>query len=1060
MADSPTERKRTGKALRASRTRPARLGRLYAALSATNEAMLRAIGPQVLQERVCEIAIEHGGFQLAVIRVVDREGRRLVPTVVRGQSARELGERELSIEPGAPQGRLTAAVAARTGTCQVANDLRQPPELMQWRAAALGAGIASTASLPVRRAGQVFAVLSLFSREPGYFDDELVALLERMVANLSFALDSIDQDERRRAAEQALRESEARFRSLTRLSSDFYWETDEQHRFTELAYGTGHRPTVPYGTQIGKTRWEIPYLAPDEAGWRAHRAILDARLPFREFEFARPGIDAQARHFTISGEPLTDSDGRFRGYRGIGREITDRKLAEGALRESEARFRSLTDLSSDWYWEQDETLRFTRFSGDLNRHLGVPAERVVGLRRWELPMIEPLSSTWGEHRRDVEAHRPFRDFEYRLIGDDGKQRYCSVTGLPMFDDRGNFRGFRGIAREITARKEAERQLALHAQRQEWIARFGQRALESVGLDGLFLQAAEAAGGVGADGAAVYELIPASGEFLVRAAIGRGTRPATGSALRVCDDCPLRRAAEGAESLAPDDHGAEICASAACTWGASMASAACVRIRGEDGNLGVLSVLAAPAGAFGTDELKFVRTIANVLSTAVQRHGAEQRLAQLAQFDTVTGLPNRNLMRDRLGQAIERAKRHRRRAGVLFLDLDRFKLVNDTLGHEQGDRLLEKVGRRLRACVRASDSVARFSGDEFVVVLSEIAAGEDAALVAQKMLEAMGAPFELGGHEASVGASIGIALYPDDGDEVDALLKAADAAMYRAKESGRAAYRFFVPDMNRESHERVQLQSDLRRAIERGEFQLAYQPKVELGSGRVCGVEALLRWMHPIRGTLPASEFVTTLEEIGLIEAAGEWVVGAACAQIRAWRVAGLEPVPVTVNVSARQLRCHALDARIIGLVAAAGVEPALLEIDVAEGHLAAEAEHVIRVLARLREAGIRASIDDFGTGYSNFALLARFPVTALKVDRRFVRDLPADAAAAALVRAAIDLAHGLGFAVTAEGVETEDQAAFLRRHGCDWAQGHLFGKPMAPAEIAALLARAAIINAA
>ena len=380
------------------------------------------------------------------------------------------------------------------------------------------------------------------------------------------------------------------------------------------------------------------------------------------------------------------------------------------------------------------------------------------------------------------------------------------------------------------------------------------------------------------------------------------------------------------------------------------------------------------------------------------------------------------------------------------------LVNDTLGHPAGDELLKEAAQRLMGSIRTGDTVARIAGDEFAIILADLARADDAALVAQKVIERLAQPVQVRAQEVFVTASIGIATFPADGGDAETLLGAADAAMYRAKQSGRNAYQFFTSEINLRTRARAQMGSELRRALEREEFALEYQPKFDLQGRRPCAAEALLRWKHPERGMVPPSEFIPVLEESGLIVAVGEWVLQRACADIKDWKRAGLKPVPIAVNLSARQFRQQDLDARIRALVAAAGVDPALIELEITESQLMQDPDHAIRVMRSLSGAGIRLAIDDFGTGYSSLSYLSRFPVSSLKIDRSFVAEVLTDEAAAAIVRAIIDMAHTLGFTVIAEGVETDAQAAFLRGMSCEQAQGFLFAHPMPAAEFRALIA--------
>ncbi|HYD56272.1 MAG TPA: EAL domain-containing protein, partial [Burkholderiales bacterium] len=485
--------------------------------------------------------------------------------------------------------------------------------------------------------------------------------------------------------------------------------------------------------------------------------------------------------------------------------------------------------------------------------------------------------------------------------------------------------------------------------------------------------------------------------------------------------------------------------------ATQAACAVVAIaRGDAGALG--RVLEKSGGALSEEECKFLDAAASVLSAGLRRIESESRLAFLAQFDALTGLPNRALLADRFAQMIVQARRRASLLGVLFIDLDHFKLVNDSLGHAGGDALLKEVAARLQGCVRAGDTVARISGDEFAVLLADLARAEDAALVAQKILDRLAEPVAVAGKETFVSASIGIAAFPADGADAETLLRAADAAMYRAKQAGRNAYQFFTPEIDQRTRARAQLGSELRRALERNEFELAYQPKISLRTGEACGAEALLRWRRPDGEVVSPAQFIPVLEETGLIVAVGEWVLTRACADLKAWQAAGLRVVPIAVNLSARQFRQSDLEARIRSIIEAAGVAPGLLELEITESQLMQDPEHAVRVLEALHAAGIGIAIDDFGTGYSSLSYLTRFPVSSLKIDRSFVADVLSDRADATIVRTVVDMAHSLGVTVVAEGVETEAQAAFLSALGCEQAQGFLFARPMPAAALAERIA--------
>jgi diguanylate cyclase (GGDEF)-like protein len=430
-----------------------------------------------------------------------------------------------------------------------------------------------------------------------------------------------------------------------------------------------------------------------------------------------------------------------------------------------------------------------------------------------------------------------------------------------------------------------------------------------------------------------------------------------------------------------------------------------------------------------------------------RKATEEQILFHATHDVLTGLPNRALFDDRLATALKHVVRSADMLAVLFLDLDRFKNVNDTLGHTIGDTLLVALSRRLRATVRAEDTVARMGGDEFIFILRGLKNAEDAVKPAQKILEAIRPPFHIGGHELHVTASIGISLYPADGLGPGQLLKCADLALYRAKERGRDRLQLYNPTFKVRVFEQMVLEGRLRRALEQREFELLYQPQVGLDTGTVVGFEALLRWRHPELGMVAPDEFVPLAEESGLIEPLGIWVLRTACEQHRAWRQAGLPNLRLAVNMSARQFERPGLEGRIREMLGETEMDARRLELELTERVLMQEGDHTGTVLANLSDLGVSLALDDFGTGYSSLSYLKRFPITRVKIDRCFVRDIATSGGDAAVARAVIAMAHGLGVEVVAEGIETQEQLTVLRRYGCDEGQGFLLGRPVVPSEV-------------
>ena len=638
-------------------------------------------------------------------------------------------------------------------------------------------------------------------------------------------------------------------------------------------------------------------------------------------------------------------------------------------------------------------------------------------------------------------------FEFLQKGDLTEGTLMRLVRLAMMQAR-TYRSLRDSRKAEAALRESEARFRS-------LACLGQSALVKSTPAELVEQTARAIlDALTVEAVAYVDTDPSADGLVLRAVIGHGATGAAPGPIAGGADNPIDQVMASSHLLLTEGEKLPF------PWAHHLRSAALVPVRDGDKVRGVLCACCKQPEAFGAEELNFVQAASSVLSTALQRMDSEARLAYLAQFDPLTALPNRALLTDRLSQMIVQAKRRCAPVAVLFIDLDGFKGINDTLGHAGGDELLKEVAVRLQSAVRTGDTVARISGDEFAIVLADLVRPEDAALVAQKVIERLAESIYAQGAEVFVTASVGLAAFPADGADAETLINAADAAMYRVKQSGRNSYQFFTADINQRSRARVQLGSELRRALEREEFVLFYQPRYELTTRRPSGAEALLRWRHPERGIVSPAEFVPVLEETGLIVPVGEWALRRACEDLKAWQSAGLKIGPVSVNLSARQFRHQALDARIHSLVTQVGVDPGLIELEITESYLMQDPDQAIRVMRGLTENGFRIAIDDFGTGYSSLAYVTRFPVSALKVDRSFVRDMSRNKSDATIVRTIIEMAHSLGFTVIAEGVETEEQATLLQLLRCEQAQGYLFNRPMPAAELIRLYGRPARRSAA
>jgi diguanylate cyclase (GGDEF)-like protein len=630
---------------------------------------------------------------------------------------------------------------------------------------------------------------------------------------------------------------------------------------------------------------------------------------------------------------------------------------------------------------------------------------------------------------------------------DGATMQCERTVVPIYGAGQAIEKYICIDIDITARKQFEHAIMDNAQRQTLVAALGHKALHSNSLEELFGHAgAAAARGLNSPYAAVLEADSNRNAAIVRAVFG-WTEDLVGSEFegRVTGAAP-------ASGLLP--------------WSVALRAA-----KGIAGGLdvaifrgarlfGTLGVYETAARTFSAVEVDFLKSIAAIVATALQRDDARSRVTFLDQYDPLTNLPNRRRLTRFLDESILRARGRSDSCAFLIIDLDRFKDINDTLGHSAGDQLLELAARRLLDCVRAGDVVGRLGGDEFAVVLPAAAPRRESGAVAAAIVDALARPFTVQGHQVYATASVGIAAWPGDGDSADALVRSADTAMYSAKNNGRSTYAFYAAEMNESATRRLRVEAELREALRRREFEMHYQAKVSLATGKLAGFEALLRWRHPERGLVPPLEFIGLLEDTGLIIPVGEWIIETVCGQLALWQAAGLDVVPVAVNLSARQFQQADLASVIARIVASAGVDAHLLEFELTESLLMADPEAAAATLAAIKEQGMRLSVDDFGTGYSSLAYLKRFPLDTLKIDRAFVRELPYDGDDAAITQAVVSLAHHLSLKVVAEGVETVEQARALHGYGCDQIQGYFASKPLPAAQCAALLAKGQLLDRA
>ena len=809
----------------------------------------------------------------------------------------------------------------------------------------------------------------------------------------------------RKAAEQGLRESESRFRSLVELSSDWYWETDEDLRFREMTGGGkfGASPDAAPDTFAGRRRWELPGAEPLEGDWTAHRAVLERREPFRNFLMRRRLPNGSSRVLSVNGAPMFDGQGTFRGYRGTSSDVTHMHRVEAKLR----RFRLAMDHSADLIGLIDlESMRYVDVNDPLCAALGYSREELLRMHPDELipHSREDLRAlytrlTLGGDVPAIRSH--YRCKDGTLLPYESRRHAVLSDGRWLIVS---------IARDIRAELAAEQ--ALRRREEEF------RAVAENAPDGIMRFDPELRC------LYVNEALAKTAGHPVSFFIGRplaqfGIPEDLTGALSAA----LRRALDTGDTQAIDF-------AFAGPRGERHYHARIAPERGRDGR---------PVSVIG------------ISRDITERRRFEAHIQHLASHDKLTGLPNRALLGDRVEQAILQARRAHGSLALLFIDLDQFKLVNDSFGHAAGDALLVEVAERLKQTVREGDTVARLGGDEFVILLTNLAHAEDSAVVARKIAQALERPIALDSGELGVTGSIGISLYPEDGDSLDALLQCADAAMYRAKDAGRNAFHYYSAEMGEQARARVETEAGLRRAVEREELRLHFQPQVNLASGAITGVEALLRWQHPQRGMVSPAAFVPVAEESGLIVPIGQWALVQACRQAAEWSAAGLGEVKVAVNLSARQFWRGSVTESVRAALGESGLPPSRLELEITESVVMRDLQQVMLSLEQLRRMGVRVAIDDFGVGYSSLAYLRTMPISKLKIDKSFIHSIPGDPEATALVLEIVRLAHALSLEVVAEGVETPEQARTLREAGCEAMQGYLFARPLPPAECAALL---------
>jgi len=985
---------------------------------------------------------------------------------------------------------------------------------------------------------------------------------------------------------QELPHDDKSLNSLIELISDWYWEQDSEFRFTHLEGrliegGEGLVGENP----IGKRPWETGLIIVGEGGWDAHRTLLEARKPFRDVVMQWNLPDGAQQFISLIGEPVFDDQGRFTGYRGIGKDVTDQQKREQEV----AEFRATMDVSPDMIFIVDrDTMSFLYVNETVYRLSGYTREEFMNLKPYDFLMVRPENL---EHAYDelVAAGPEGIRIEMRTRTKDGTPTIIELHRRAL--RLGDRWVIVSISHDISRRFLDEE--AIQQQRRMYTAlsvtnesimharspmELFQRVCDAVVNGGKFLTAAvflpdppnpwmrvAAAAGIGVSKLqqlriALDETIP-EGIGLISTAF-RTCRPCIAKdnlndeglksglegvqKARVAAAVPLLRDGlavgvlffRSEERRAFNDEVVKLFERIAenVVFGLDNIEHEAKRKQMEEelrqseeryrtiieameewyfetdltGNIlffndAITRALGYPQKnltglnfrTFFTPEeadmlyetfhrvyetgepiknfpYRLIQPDGNIIFAEVSifskrdQEGKiigfrvvghdltelkrnEERFQYLATHDALTGLPNRLLFGQLLNHALQSARRYNRELAVFFIDLDRFKMINDTLGHDAGDQLLREIARRLDQVLREIDIVARLGGDEYVVLIEEVTEQSQIITVAQKILSAVIKPIVLKDHEYRITASIGISMYPRDGLDEQSLMKNADIAMYLAKEEGKNNFQFYNPNLKSRSFERLTLETNLREALERDEFSLHYQAKLNLKTNAITGVEALIRWQNPALGAISPMQFIPVAEETGLIIPIGRWVLKTACAQNVVWQDQGLPKVCMAVNLSMRQLMDDNLMQDIRTALQDSGLAPNLLELEITESMLMQNPERIIRILTEIKNLGIRLAIDDFGTGYSSLAQIRHFPIDTLKVDRSFIHDLSKNSEDKTITEAIIAMGKTLSLTVVAEGVETEEQDAFLRSHACDEMQGYYFSKPTPPDQFAELL---------
>jgi diguanylate cyclase (GGDEF)-like protein len=974
-----------------------RLAKMFAALSATNEAILRTNSREELFQRVCEAALHSGNFNGTVVLLPEPETGMLKAVAGAGENIELLKQVPFSIDPAIAHGKGICGRAFRTQQICINNNLFSDERVRSWQEDARRVGAGASAALPLIQSGTSIGVLMVTLPETDSLDDDAVSLLTRMAENLSFGLDNLDREIVRRRSENAARRLAKMFAALNATNEAILRTNSQAELFQQVcaaALQSGDFvATVILMLEPGTDTLAIVAGAGDDSRLRANGYSISAASPAGN---GLAGIAFRSRKPSVSNDVLSD--------------------------------------------ERTKSWRASAHTAGVGAAAALPLIR-AGTSVGVLVVTVAQAGILDEQ---------------------------AVSLLTRMAENLSF-GLDNLDREIE-RKRSERASRRLAKMFAALSATNEAILRARTADELYQLVCDAAVNVGNSLAAAVLLLE-PGTTCLRCVVGTGkgvehiqqrrfsTDPGNIYGKGVCGKAFRTQTTHVNDDL--------LNAEQSQSWqepslqAGTVATCAVPLIKGGK-SLGVILFILSKSSVTEHEIIALLTRIGNNVSFALEnfdrveeKKQADERIQYLATHDDLTNLPNRVMFNELFEHSIKLARRHGHKCAVLFIDLDRFKVINDSLGHSAGDTLLIEVAKRLRGCVRDSDVVARLGGDEFVVILGKISDRDEVAGIARKILAALLPPTVLAGHECRTTGSVGVALFPDNGGDSVTLTTNADLAMYLAKQEGKNDFRFFSSEIKSQSIERLILESDLRHALELNQLTLHYQPKIDVATGRITGLEALLRWEHPELGHLPPTDFISLAEETGLIIPIGLWVLRTASAQNMAWQRDGLPPVSIAVNLSPRQFLDENLLRDIDEVLTSTGMSAHLLQLEITESMVMQNVDRVIKLLDEIQSRGVRLAIDDFGTGYSSMSLIKQFPIDTIKIDRSFVRDLENSSQDRAIAKAIISMGKALGLTVVAEGVETVEQDAFLRGQECDELQGYLFSRPV-PAEAVPLLLRPTI----